>query len=134
MKFLLDTNICIYIMKQRPESVLQRFRVMNQNDLGLSIVTVAELEYGVAKSQNPALNRSRLDNFRRPFQVVGLSDEDVRVFGEIRADLEQRGTPIGAYDLLIAAQAKSRDLVLVTNNMREFERVSGLRLENWVDV
>jgi tRNA(fMet)-specific endonuclease VapC len=65
-----------------------------------------------------------LDNFRRPFQVVGLSDEDVRVFGEIRADLEQRGTPIGAYDLLIAAQAKSRDLVLVTNNMRE--RVSGL--------
>ncbi|MDJ1170387.1 PIN domain-containing protein [Roseofilum sp. BLCC_M154] len=75
-----------------------------------------------------------MDNFRRPFQVVGLSDEDVRVFGEIRADLEQRGTPIGAYDLLIAAQAKSRDLVLVTNNMREFERVSGLRLENWVDV
>ncbi|MGC1197902.1 MAG: type II toxin-antitoxin system VapC family toxin [Geitlerinemataceae cyanobacterium] len=134
MKYLLDTNICIYIMKQRPESVLQRFRVMNQNDLGLSIVTVAELEYGVAKSQNPPLNRSRLDNFRRPFQVVGLSDEDVRVFGDIRADLEQRGTPIGAYDLLIAAQAKSRDLVLVTNNMREFERVSGLRLENWVDV
>jgi tRNA(fMet)-specific endonuclease VapC len=134
MKYLLDTNICIYIMKQRPESVLQRFRVMNQKDLGLSIVTVAELEYGVAKSQNPPLNRSRLDNFRRPFQVVGLSDEDVRVFGEIRADLEQRGTPIGAYDLLIAAQAKSRDLVLVTNNMREFERVSGLRLENWVDV
>lgn len=134
MRYLLDTNICIYIMKQRPESVLQRFRVMNQNDLGLSIVTVAELEYGVAKSQNRPLNRIRLDNFRRPFQVVGLSDEDVRVFGEIRADLEQRGTPIGAYDLLIAAQAKSRDLVLVTNNMREFERVSGLRLENWVDV
>lgn len=134
MKYLLDTNICIYIIKQRPESVLQRFRVMNQNDLGLSIVTVAELEYGAAKSQNPQLNRVRLDNFRRPFQVVGLSDEDVRVFGEIRADLEQRGMPIGAYDLLIAAQAKSRGLILVTNNMREFERVSGLRLENWVDV
>ncbi|OAB61928.1 hypothetical protein AY599_20435 [Leptolyngbya valderiana BDU 20041] len=73
-------RICIYIMKQRPESVSQRFRVMNPNDLGVSVVTVAELEYGAAKSQNSQLNRGRLDNFLRPFQVVGLNEEDVRVF------------------------------------------------------
>lgn len=133
MKFLLDTNICIYIMKERPESVIRRFRQVDPRDVGISIITVAELEYGAAKSRDIQRNREQLRRFCQPFPVVGLSDEDVRVFGEVRTDLERRGLPIGAYDLLIAAQAKCRGLVLVTNNVREFERVQRLKIENWVD-
>jgi len=116
MKYLLDTNICIYVMKQRPESVLRRFHAVDRDEIGLSIITIAELEYGAAKSQNPQQNRNRLEHFRQPFQTIGLSDADMQIFGEIRTALERRGTPIGAYDLLIAAQAKNRRLVLVTNS------------------
>lgn len=133
MKFLLDTNICIYVIKQKPISVKQRFQAANSSDMGISIVTLAELEYGAAKSQNPERNRKILTTFCVPFEIVGLSEEDARILGNIRANLERRGLPIGSYDLLIAAQALSRSLTLVTNNVREFQRIEGLIIENWVD-
>ena len=133
MRFLLDTNICIYAIKQRPLSVKQRLQQLNSGEVGLSVITVAELEYGAAKSQNPEGNREALTRFCAPFQIVDFCPEDAQTFGQIRATLEQQGQPIGSYDLLIAAQALSRDLILVTNNVREFSRVAGLNLENWVE-
>ena len=133
MRFLLDTNICIYVIKQKPISVKQRLQAINSSDIGISIVTLAELEYGAAKSQNPERNRQILTTFCAPFEIVGLSEEDARILGNIRADLERRGQPIGSYDLLIAAQALSRNLTLVTNNVREFQRIEALTIENWVD-
>ncbi|HIK09129.1 MAG TPA: type II toxin-antitoxin system VapC family toxin [Oscillatoriaceae cyanobacterium M33_DOE_052] len=133
MRFLLDTNICIYILKRKPISVLQRFQKIDAADIGLSIVTLAELEYGAAKSQNPERNRAALETFLQPFEIVGLTANDARQFGEIRADLERRGELIGGYDMLIAAQALNRGLIVVTNNVREFRRIRGLAVENWVD-
>ena len=133
MIFLLDTNICIYIIKERPISVKQRFQTVNTPDMGISIVTLAELEYGAAKSQNPSRNRETLKTFCAPFEIVSLNPEDARIFGNIRADLEKRGQPIGSYDLLIAAQALNRGLTLVTNNIKEFSRIEGLAIENWVE-
>jgi len=133
MKFLLDTNICIYVIKQKPISVKQRFQAVNSSDMSISIVTLAELEYGAAKSQNPQRNRETLIRFCAPFEVVGLSMEDARILGGVRADLERRGQPIGGYDMLIAAQALSRSLTLVTNNIKEFSRIEGLVVENWVE-
>ena len=94
MKYLLDTNICIYIIKQKPISVKQRFQSFDISDMGISIVTLGELEYGAAKSQNPSRNRQTLGIFCAPFEIVGLNPEDARVFGNIRADLEKRGQPI----------------------------------------
>lgn len=132
MIFLLDTNICIYIIKEKPISVKRRFQTVNTSDIGISIVTLAELEYGAAKSQNPPRNRETLITFCDPFEIVGLNGEDARIFGNIRADLEKRGEPIGSYDLLIAAQALNRGLTLVTNNIREFSRIDGLAIANWV--
>lgn len=133
MRFLLDTNICIYVIKQKPSSVKQRLQAIESSDVGISVVTLAELEYGAAKSQNPERNRQILTTFCDPFEIVGLSEEDARILGNIRADLDRRGQPIGSYDLLIAAQALSRSLTLVTNNVREFSRIEGLIIENWVD-
>jgi tRNA(fMet)-specific endonuclease VapC len=133
MKFLLDTNICIYIIKEKPLSVKKRFQSVNSSDIGISIVTVAELEYGAAKSQNPPRNRQTLTTFCIPFEIVGLNPEDARIFGNIRADLERQGQPIGSYDLLIAAQAINRSLIVVTNNVKEFSRIDNLLIENWVE-
>jgi tRNA(fMet)-specific endonuclease VapC len=133
MKFLLDTNICIYIIKQKPISVRQHFQTVKTVDMGISIVTLAELEYGAAKSQNPTTNRETLKAFCDPFEIVGLNQEDARIFGQIRAKLEKRGEPIGSYDLLIAAQAVNRCLTLVTNNVKEFSRIDGLVISNWVN-
>lgn len=133
MKYLLDTNICIYIIKQKPISVKQRFQSFDISDMGISIVTIGELEYGAAKSQNPSRNRQTLAIFCAPFEIVGLNPEDARIFGNIRADLEKRGQPIGSYDLLIAAQALSRGLTVVTNNVKEFSRINNLGVENWVE-
>lgn len=133
MKYLLDTNICIYIIKQKPLSVKQRFQSFDISNMGISIVTLGELEYGAAKSQNPSHNRQTLAIFCAPFEIVGLNPEDARIFGNIRADLEKRGQPIGSYDLLIAAQALSRGLTVVTNNVKEFSRINNLGVENWVE-
>ncbi|HML55270.1 MAG TPA: type II toxin-antitoxin system VapC family toxin [Solidesulfovibrio magneticus] len=131
MAYLLDTNICIYLIKRNPPQVRERFARLTYGDVCLSSVTVAELEYGVAKSAAREKNAAALQALLLPLEIVSFDAAAAVCYGRIRADLERRGTPIGPMDLLIAAQALSADLVLVTNTMREFERVAGLRCENW---
>ena len=128
---LLDTDTCIYIINARPPDVLARFRRYRLGDLGISSVTAAELAYGVAKGGS-ARNRSALEMFLAPLDVMPFDDRAFWIYGDLRATLEQRGQPIGAMDTLIAAHALALDAILVTNNTREFGRVNGLRLENWV--
>lgn len=128
---LLDTNICIYIINARPPEVLARFHRYRLGEVGLSGVVAAELAYGVAKSSS-ARNRQALEMFLAPLEIVPFDDKAVWVYGDLRADLERRGQSIGSLDTMIAAHALSLDAVLVTNNTREFSRVAGLRLENWV--
>jgi tRNA(fMet)-specific endonuclease VapC len=132
MKVMLDTNICIYLIKQQPPSVLERFLSHPVGDIGISSITVAELEYGASKSRHAAKNRIALDEFVSPLDVTSFDCEAAAVYGRIRAALEAKGTPIGAMDLLIAAHALSLGVRLVTNNAREFRRVPGLKVENWV--
>jgi len=132
VKVLLDTNICIYIIKRQPSAVLERFLMFTIGDIGISIVTLAELEYGVSKSRNVKKNRHALEQFIEPLEVAPFDREAAVIYGTIRADLEQKGQPIGAMDLLIAAHARSLDVRLVTNNESKFKRVPGLRIENWV--
>ncbi len=132
MKVMLDTSICIYIIKQKPRSVLERFAAFPVGDLGISVITLAELEYGASKSGEPDRNREALEQFVSPLEIAVLDRLATSVYGKIRALLEKRGLPIGSMDLLIAAHALSLNVRLVTNNMREFKRVPGLRVENWV--
>ena len=131
MRVLLDTNICIYIIKQRPDAVLKKFASCPVGDVGISVITLAELEYGVSKSGQPAKNRKALELFVSPLEVAAFDRRATVVYGRIRALLEKKGRPIGSMDLLIAAHALSLDVRLVTNNVREFKRVPGLRVENW---
>ncbi|MBS1248946.1 MAG: tRNA(fMet)-specific endonuclease VapC [Chloroflexi bacterium] len=132
MKFLLDTNICIYIIKQRPPQVLDKFKEYVPGKIGVSSITVAELEYGVQKSQRQEQNQQALNNFLAPLVVCAFDRPAAMVYGEIRSELESLGTPIGSLDTLIAAHALNLGITLVTNNVREFERVSGLKTANWV--
>jgi tRNA(fMet)-specific endonuclease VapC len=132
VRYLLDTNICIYVIKRRPPQVLARFQRCAVGDIGLSTVTLAELQYGVAKSAFPARNQQALDAFTLPLEVVPFDAAAALAYGPIRAILERQGTPIGAMDLLIAAHARSLGVTLVTNNPREFGRVEGLQIETWV--
>ncbi len=131
MKVMLDTNICIYIIKRRPESVLQRFGFFPVGEIGISAITLAELEYGAAKSAQPKQNHGALEQFISPLHVAAFDRQATEVYGRIRAMLEKAGRPIGARDLLIAAHALSLGVRLVTNNEKEFKRVPGLRVENW---
>ena len=133
MKYLLDTNICIYLIRKKPSSVIQKFNAYSVGDIGISSITAAELYYGVQKSQRQAQNRQALMQFLAPLYIFDFNVESAVAYGEIRAILEAGGTPIGSLDTLIAAQAKSLEVTLVTNNTREFSRVPGLRLENWVN-
>ena len=132
MKFMLDTNIIAYAKNNRPESVLQRFMEHRPEDMCISAITMAELEFGICKSSKPAQNRLALMMFLSEIQVVPFDSGAAQEYGAIRAELTSRGTPIGANDLLIAAHARSLGLTLITNNGREFERVPGLTVENWV--
>ena len=131
MKYLLDTNICIYIINERPVQVMARFRQERIGEIGVSSLTAAELAYGVEKSGS-ARNRQALEKFLAPLEIVAFAETAFRHYGRLRADLEKRGLPIGSMDMLIAAHALALNAILVTNNTREFERVSGLHLENWV--
>ncbi len=128
---LLDTNICIYIINTRPPEVLARFRGYRLGEVGISSVVAAELAYGVAKSQSER-NRCALEMFLAPLEVLPFDSLAVWAYGDLRAALERQGRPIGALDTMIAAHALSVDATLVTHNTREFERMPGLRLENWV--
>lgn len=132
MKVMLDTNICIYIIKQKPEAVLARFRAFQVGDIGISTITLAELQYGAMKSARPKQNRESLKQFVAPLDVASFDNAASEAYGDIRVALEKSGRPIGAMDLLIAAHALSLDARLATNNEREFKRVRGLRAENWI--
>ena len=131
MKYLIDTNTCIYIINKKPPSAVNRIRSKQPEDIAISTVTIAELEYGVHRSQKIDQNRIALLEFLVPLTILDFDQGAAAVYGSIRSSLEARGTPIGPMDLLIAAQAMSQGLVLVTNNEREFSRVDGLGIENW---
>jgi tRNA(fMet)-specific endonuclease VapC len=132
MKVMLDTNLCIYIIKKHPQSVIDRFSAFPVGDIGISTITLAELEYGVSKSSQPRRNRDALRQFIAPLEIAEFNDRAAEAYGRIRAALEKKGQPIGAMDLLIAAHASSLAVRLATNNEREFKRVDGLRVENWL--
>lgn len=132
MLFMLDTNICIYIIKNHPAEVIRKIKKFSPSDLVLSAIIVCELEYGVSKSSDPEKNRQTLVKFLAPFEICSFDEQAASHYGDIRAHLERSGKLIGAMDLLIAAHARSLSLTLVTNNLNEFERVPGLRTVNWV--
>ncbi len=133
MKLMLDTNICIYIIKQQPESVLKRFLDYQVGDICISTITLSELLFGVAKSKYKAKNSKALEEFLIPLEILPFDEEAAQVYGEIRASLEEAGTPLGAMDMLIAAHTVSQGLALVTNNFREFNRISNLTIVDWVN-
>jgi len=130
--YLLDSNICIYIINKHPLQVVTHIKTLQPHQIKLSAVSMAELEYGVSKSQSRNRNRNALVHFASAFDIIDFNDKDAEVFGLLRANLEKSGQVIGPYDMQIAAQAISRGLILVTNNMKEFSRIRGLRLENWI--
>ena len=130
-RFLLDTNICIYIRRQQPAQVMARFRRLKAGEAALSVVTYGELLYGAEKSPTRTRAFRELDEMASMMQVLPLPPEAARMYGSIRAALEARGEMIGANDVWIAAHAKATDLTLVTNNEREFKRVAGLNIQNW---
>lgn len=130
--YLLDTNICIYLIKKRYPELQHRIEKEELFNIAISSVTVGELEYGIAKSKYPERNRELLYGFLAPFDIVPFNELDAENFGYIRAYLEKIGTPIGPYDLQIAAQCITRKTRLVTNNVKEFERIPNLIVENWI--
>jgi tRNA(fMet)-specific endonuclease VapC len=130
MKFLLDTDTCIYALKQNP-TVLQHLLAQSRENIAVSVITEAELRTGAAKSTSAAKTLRLVENFLRPLGIVEFTLDDAASYAQVRAKLERAGTPIGPLDTLVAAQAVARKLVLVSNKEREFGRVAGLRIENW---
>jgi tRNA(fMet)-specific endonuclease VapC len=128
---MLDTNICIYIIKQKPQNVIERFRQVQISEIGISSITLSDLEYGVMKSAKPEQNKLALAQFIAPIEIPAYDDVAAQYYGNIRAHLERQGTPFGSLDLLIAAQALSLNSVLITSNESEFKRISNLKIENW---
>lgn len=133
MQYLLDTNICIYLIKKRPAEVLEQFSRHSPLDVAIATITLFELEYGVQKSQYIQASQDALARFLLPLTILDVDTQAAANAAIIRAQLEKKGTPIGPYDLLIAGLARSRNMTLVTNNIKEFERIDNLQLENWVE-
>lgn len=133
MTYMLDTNICIYAMKNKPERVLNRLKEELDSGICISSITLAELEYGMKHSSDPARNEQALLRFLVPLSILPFGASAASEYGEIRAYLQRQGTPIGPLDMLIAGHAKAENLILVTNNVREFERVPDLEIENWAE-
>ncbi|MCP9917768.1 type II toxin-antitoxin system tRNA(fMet)-specific endonuclease VapC [Cyanobium sp. ATX 6F1] len=127
---LLDTNICIYIINAKPAAVLERFKNYRLGEIGLCSVVAAELAFGVAKSGS-ARNRQALEMFLAPLTILPFDERAAWAYGDLRAELERRGTPIGSLDTMIAAHALSLQATLITNNTREFAQVPGLHVDNW---
>ena len=130
MKYILDTNTCIFIIK-KDENVLSHLKNIDFKEICISSITLSELEYGVAKSMHSEKNQKALDAFVYNFSILPFDRDAAHEYGKIRADLEKIGNPIGGMDMLIAAHAKSQKLILVTNNTKEFIRVDGLNIEDW---
>jgi tRNA(fMet)-specific endonuclease VapC len=133
MKVMLDTNTCIAIIKRKPPQVLKRFNAYKVGEIGISWVTLAELEFGVAKSQHIQKNQEALDEFILPLEIANFDREVARVYGQIRAILEKKGSPIGSLDTMIGAHAVALGVTLATNNTKEFSRIKGLTIVDWLD-
>lgn len=133
MTYMLDTNICVYVIKHKPEQVFQRMQENLQKGLCISAVTLAELEHGIEKSSYPEKNRAALTRFLAIIKVLPFDETAANEYGKVCAGLQRRGTPIGTMDMLIAEHAIAADCIIVTNHIREFERVPGLTIENWVE-
>lgn len=131
--YLLDTNICIYLIKKKPSTVLDQFKRHSPQNVAISSITLFELEYGVQKSQYIQKTQDALNKFLLPITILDIDCSAATSAAVIRAELEKKGTPIGPYDLLIAGLARSQNLTLVTNNTKEFERIDNLQIQNWID-
>lgn len=131
MKYMLDTNICIYLIKQKPPKVLKHFKAHAVGDIGISSITLAELRYGVSKSQYVEKNRQALDEFILPLEIADFDEKAAEEYGTIRADLEKTGKPIGSMDMLIGAHALALGATLVTNNTKEFKQIKSLKIVDW---
>jgi tRNA(fMet)-specific endonuclease VapC len=130
--YMLDTDICIYIIKRKPKNVLNRLKLLETGQLAMSSITFAELMNGAKKSQHVEANVEKLNALSELMDILPFDKRAALIYGDIRSSLEKRGKTIGSIDLLIAAHALSLDLILVTNNEKEFRRVDGLKIENWV--
>ena len=131
-RYLLDTNICIYVQRQKPGEVLARFQKLKPGDAAISVITWGELLYGAEKSQQRKRALQLLEEFKTFVPVLPMPENAGKTYGTIRASLESTGKPIGSNDLWIAAHAKAAALTIITNNEREFQRVAGLKVQNWV--
>jgi tRNA(fMet)-specific endonuclease VapC len=132
-KYLLDTNICIYLTKQQHQALVQRFSTLAENEVAMSVITFGELQFGAQKSQQRKQVLATLEKLSLAIPVLAMTADTSQHYGEIRAHLQKQGTPIGNNDLWIAAHARAEGLILVTNNVREFERVPDLKVENWAE-
>ena len=133
MKVMLDTNICIYMIKQNPPEVVEKFEQYSVSDIGLSSITVAELQYGVQKSKFQEQNQTALQQFLAPLVVANFDEAAALTYGKIRAELEARGRLLGALDMLIAAHALHLEVELITNDIKGFSSIPALRVNNWVE-
>jgi len=131
MKYLLDTDICSYIIRKRPKSVIDKFKSIPLGDIGISVITVCEFESGIPGSSNPEKLRIAIDTFLSPFSIVEYHQSDAQAFGKVDHYLQSKGIPIGDMDTLIASQALSRGLILITNNVKHYSRVPNLNYEPW---
>ena len=131
MKYMLDTNICIYTIKHKPPEVIKAFLCHEPDDMCISSITYGELMHGVEKSQAVERNRAAITLFLSAISILSFDSDAAEEYGAVRADSERKGTPIGPMDMLIAGHARSRGLILVTNNTREFFRVNELEVEDW---
>ncbi|MHC4872769.1 MAG: type II toxin-antitoxin system tRNA(fMet)-specific endonuclease VapC [Planctomycetota bacterium] len=132
MKYMLDTNICIYIIKKHPLKVIKTLQKKKVGNICISAITLAELEYGVEKSNRKLQNQLALTEFLAPIEILDFDDSAAKYFGIIRTQLENKGKVIGPFDIQIAAHALSKNQILVTNNVKEFSRIPELKIENWV--
>ena len=131
MKYMLDTDICIYLIKQKSPIVVKHFKAHVVGDIGISSVTLAELRYGVAKSRHIEKNLQALDEFILPLEIADFDEKAAESYGNVRASLEKEGKPIGSMDMMIGAHALSLGLTLVTNNTREFKQIKHLKVADW---
>jgi tRNA(fMet)-specific endonuclease VapC len=132
MKYLLDTNICIALIRKKPPKILKHLTVLAAGEVGISSITLAELRYGAAKSADEGKNAAALEEFLLPLEIADFDAAAALAYGRVRASLEKAGTPIGPLDTQIGAHALSLGTTLVTNNLREFRRISGLKVEDWI--
>jgi len=131
MKYMLDTNICIYLIKQNPAKVIKHFKSHAIGDIGISSITLAELRYGVSKSQHVEKNQQALDEFILSLEIADFDEKSAQEYGAIRAELERTGKPVGSMDMLIGAHAHALGVTLVTNNTKEFKQIKNLKIADW---